>query len=274
MKRFTGLILAGLLGISAMLPVSASAEQNYQDYDENLSRVIDDADVLSDSVEAELTKKIEQIISEHGIDVVLLTIESLDGKSSMVYADDFYDENGYGIGNENDGVLLLISQQDREYWISTTGLGIDIFTDYGIEYIGEEITSYLSDDDYENACEEFVELSEDFIIQAETGEPYDVGNQKKTLASYLILIGIGLLIGLIAAIIVVCIMKSQMKSVKYNNNANCYALKDTMKIQKSRDIFLYKHVDKTKKPEPSSSGGSSTHHSSSGTSHGGGGGKF
>ena len=45
-----------------------------------------------------------------------------------------------------------------------------------------------------------------------------------------------------------------------------------MKVDESRDIFLYANVTKRAKPKDNSS--SSTHKSSSGRSHGGGGGHF
>ena len=90
----------------------------------------------------------------------------------MAYADDYYDYNGYGAGADNDGILLLLSMEDRDWWISTTGYGIDAFTDYGIDVIGDEIVPDLSNGDYYSAFTEFIDLTDDFLAEAEKGNPY------------------------------------------------------------------------------------------------------
>ena len=59
-----------------------------------------------------------------------------------------------------------------------------------------------------------------------------------------------------------------------------YIKEGSFNLTMVRDIYLYRRVRKTRKPEPTKSsgggggGGSSVHFSSSGHSHGGGGGHF
>ena len=53
------------------------------------------------------------------MDLVVVTANTLGGKSPMEYADDYYDYNGY----TDDGALLLVSMEDRDWWISTKGSG-------------------------------------------------------------------------------------------------------------------------------------------------------
>ena len=70
-------------------------------------------------------------------------------------------------------------------------------------------------------------------------------------------------------------MKSTMITVAMQHYAYNYAVNNSLRLDRSNDIFIYRNVTKTRRPEPSSSGGgSSIHTGSSGTSHGGGGGKF
>ena len=75
----------------------------------------------------------------HTVTIDGVTADTINGETPMAYADDYYDYNGYGAGADNDGILLLLSMEDRDWWISTTGYGIDAFTDYGIDVIGDEI---------------------------------------------------------------------------------------------------------------------------------------
>ena len=84
-------------------------------------------------------------------------------------------------------------------------------------------------------------------------------------------------IGLVLAWVVVGVMKSQLRSVAFQENAASYVREGSMNLTNSRELFLYRDVNRTERPKESrssDSGGSSTHTSSSGTTHGGGGGSF
>lgn len=88
--------------------------------------------------------------------------------------------------------------------------------------------------------------------------------------------GISFIVGLGGALLVVGVNKSELKSVGKQNEAQNYVRPGSMRVTKRSDLFLYRKVTRTEKPQPKSSGsgGSSTHTSSSGNTHGGGGGKF
>ena len=191
----------------------------------------------------------------------------------MEYADDFFDYNGYGQGSNRDGLLLLISMEERDWWISTCGYAITAFTDAGIEYIGEQITSYLSDGDYASAFEEFAVQCDLFVKQARTGDPFDTHNLPKEPFNKGLALVVALGGGLIIAFAYTGKLKGQLNTVRKQTAAAGYVKNDGVNVTTSRDFFLYRNIQKTAK-ESNGSGGSSTHTSSSGTSHGGGGGKF
>ena len=234
--------------------------------------VIDDAGLIKASDEKELDKKIKNIQKDK-FDVVILTVKSLDGKSAQDYADDYYDNNDYGLDNEKSGVLFLVSKGDRKYHISTKGAGIKAFTDYGIGRIKEEIKPYLSDGDYFNACDEFLK---DFVKAYKDGTPYDTDNPYNEEIDYVILEVIALVIAFVIALISVGIMRLRMNTAKPKGTAMEYIKKGSFKLTSEKDIFMYSTVTKTAKPKDNdnSAGGSTTHVSSSGSEHGGGGGSF
>ena len=184
----------------------------------------------------------------------------------MEYADDYYDYNGYGV----DGILLLISMEDRDWWVSTTGFGITAITDAGLEYISDRFVPYLSDGEYAEGFRVFAELCDEFLTQARTGDPYDFYNLPKGPFEFGINLVIALALGLITALISTGVMKAKLKSVRQQTKADAYMINGSMRLTQSRDIFLYSHLDRQEKPKE----GSTTHTSSSGRSHGGGGGKF
>lgn len=266
-KRITAFFLLIVLCIS--FGMAAFAEND------GMPRFVDMADLLSETDGKDLLLMLDEISQRQQVDVIVVTTDTLDGKTPMEYADDFYDDNGYGFGAEKDGVLFLLSMEDRDWWISTTGYGITAFTDDGISYMSEQFLPALRDGDYAGAFTCFATLCDQFITQAKLGETYDTGSLPKAPFNPGDHVGIAIAIGFAIAVVIVLIMMSSMKSVRFQSSASNYVKRDSMKITQSRDLFLYSHVDRIKRQtQTSSGGGSSTHTSSSGTTHGGGGGKF
>lgn len=236
-------------------------------------RVVDDANLMSDYDKSQLELRLREISTKQEMDLVVVTANTLGGKSPMEYADDYYDYNGY----TDDGALLLVSMEDRDWWISTKGYGMQAFTLAGIDYIGEKITPDLGDANYYDAFVRFAELADQFITEAKNGNVYDTGNLPKEPLS-LIWIPIALLLGMLLALIPMNIMKSKLKSVQPKAGAADYIRDGSFQLKTDRDMFLYRTVSRTARPKNNSSSGSSSgsgsHTSSSGSTHGGGGGKF
>ena len=264
------LILAAALAVPAFAVEGGFADLYY--------RMNDSAEVLTEDEDNELEASLEELSVRQSFDVVIATIESLesvDYDSMEAYADDLYDFCQFGYGSDMDGVLL-VSVGDRKWHISTCGYGITAFTDAGIQYLGEQITPFMADGDYAGAFRTFVQWSDTYIDAARAGHPYDVNNLPREPLSLMYLF-LALGIGLVLAWVVVHVMKSQLRSVAFQENAASYVREGSMKLTNQRDLFLYRDVHRTERPKESSSsdsGGSSTHTSSSGTTHGGGGGSF
>lgn len=267
MKKLIKLLLAVL--IICCVPNQVNAESEYE-------RVNDLAGLMSESETASLNELADIVSEKYQCDIVILTVQGTDGKSLKDYADDFYDEYGYGYGDKHDGVILLISMEERDWRMSTTGYGITAFTDWGIQYIGNDIKGDLSNGKYYDAFKHYIELTDNFLTEAKAGKPYDTNHkykQAKTSADYLKDVAIGLVIGLIIAFIVTMYMKSKLKSVAREYAAKNYVSPGSLNVTASRELYLYSTRTMTEKPK-NEDGGSSTHTGSSGTTHGGGGGSF
>ena len=259
-KTYAAVMLAaGLLSLLGCVPAFADAEGFSEEY----SRFQDPDGILSGDEAEELNEKLDEISHDQEFDVTAALVNSLGGSSVQDYADDLYDMCDFGYGADRDGVLLLVSLEDHDWYISTSGYGITAFTDAGIQYIGEQIKPDLADGNYLDAFEIYADQCDNFITQANSGEPYDVDHMPKEP-------------GLGGALIVVGVNKSELKSVGMQQEARNYVRPGSMKVTNSSDFFLYRKVTRTEKPQQKSSGsgGSSTHTSSSGNTHGGGGGKF
>ena len=259
MKKICIMLLAVLLCVTMVTPVCAEL-LGY--------RVVDQAELLNVRELLSLSNELDALRGKYGVDVVVVTAETLEGKSPRDYADDFYDGNSYC----SDGILLLVSMEDRDWCISTSGSCIVSFTDAGIEYIGDQFLTDLSNGDYAAAFERFAQLCDEFLSQSESGDPYDYHNLPKAPFKLLKNLIISIAIGLVLALIVTGVMKSKLKTVRAQQGAGDYVKPGSLNVTHRQDLFLYRNVHRT--PKPKDSGGSSTHRSSSGSSHGGGGGKF
>lgn len=271
-RRAAGVLLALL---SAVFTVLAIAVQPVSAAD--VLRLADFADLLTDSEEADLLYLLDEISERQQVDLVVVTVDSLDGETAMDYADDFYDYNGYGFGAGRDGILLLVSMEERDWYISTSGYGITALTDAGREYISDVFVDDLSIGDYVTAFTSFANLCDDFITQARTGTPYDVDNLPQEPFPVVGSLLISFAIAFVIALIVTGVMRGQLTSVHSQSAADNYLKQGSLQLTKKNDLFLYRHVERRRRAENNSSdspGGSQTHTSSSGATHGGGGGKF
>lgn len=261
MRKLTSLLIIFLL--SASLTVTAFASGGSP-------KIIDNADLLSESEEATLEAMANDLVSEYDMDVVILTESSIWPKDITEYADDYFDYNGYGIGSKHSGVLLLLDMDKREWAISTCGETIKALTDYGQDQIMDDVLPYLGDDAYYDGFKIYLDRLDTYFEAYQNGEPID---ETRSLFNIVFDLFIALAIGAAAGGITIAVMRSGMKTVKLQRGAQSYVKQDSYKLKSQRDMFLYSRTSRTRK-QSSSSGGSSTHRSSSGRSHGGSRGKF
>ena len=263
-KSITCLLL--LIALVTALPFTAAAADAPLLYDE--------ADLLTAAEEEALLSRLEQLSRTEQMDVAIVIMNSIGGSTPMEYADDYYDYNGFGYGANRDGLVLLISMEYGDWYISTCGKAISVFTDAGIEYMGEHFVPYLSDGEFYNAFNEYADLCDAFIQQAKTGDPYDIHNLPKDPFDAGTSLVIALVIGFLIAKMYTGKLKKQLNTVSKQTRASNYVKEDEMNLTTCTDLFLYRTLDRTERVQESDEGGSSTHRSSSGATHGGRGGKF
>lgn len=234
MKRLFSIILA--LTLAVMLAVSVSAAQ--------MPRLVDSADLLSAAQEADLLQWLDQVSQELQCDVVIVTMDSCGGRSPDAVIEDFYDDYGYGYGSTRDGVVLLLSMAERDWRILSNGFAADAITLSEIDDIGDDIVDELSAGEYYEAFMEFASLCKWEIEGERNGFPFPFG------MSLLISVAIGFVVALIAT----GIMRSKLKSVRSRTEAREYTVPDSMKLTRSGDLFLYRTLDRRRKPQQTSSG--------------------
>lgn len=279
-------VISILLAVFFVFSLSLSAQAS-----SSLPMVVDHAELLNPSEETSLESLAQELRTEYKMDIVILTVDSLEGKSAQTYADDYYDGNGYGYDEDGSGILLLLAMEEREWYISTCGDAIYALRDYGIQQIEEEMVRYLSDGDYEAGFRVFLTSLPEYINPYGTGRPADgyadysgdyyhgerenvVYHKEEYSPSFLL----SLIIGIVAATVVILIMRFSMNTRRQQRGAGGYLKAGSFHLKRHQDIFLYSNVSKARRQQNNPGGGggrgSSVHHSSGGRRHGGGGGRF
>ncbi len=254
-----------------------------------LLRVFDYADLLTDEEEKDLSDRIAELTGSWGLDIVILTnATGYGGKDVAAFADDFYDENGFGVGEDNSGILFLVDLSERDLYFSTCGEAIEVFSDYGINQLYNAVVSYFSSGDYAGGFRRFLREIPDYVSAYEQGEPIDIvyggsdgfvyperKDPKKNPTTYVVIAAISFVISLI----VMGLVKRGMNTARVSVNADDCLVGSSLSYRRKTDRFLHSRTSRVYHSSSSDRsgggrGGSSTHVSSHGVSHGGGGGKF
>jgi uncharacterized protein len=232
------------------------------------SRVVDSAGLLSAAEAASIQNLADTISETYDFDLVIVTENDIGNAQPMDYADDFFDYNGYGLGQDRDGCLFLIVMGTRDYWFSTSGRGIGIFNAAATEKLEKDALNFLRKNDFYNAFAVFAKDWETFLVLDAKGRHYNVFyeyNVIMVVIAWLVSLGIGFLI--------VVSWKKNMNTALQQTQAAAYVIPGSLSFTVQQDQFLYSSVSRTARENDSGSSGG-VHTSSSGRSHGGHGGKF
>lgn len=231
-------------------------------------KVVDKAGLLEHA--DTLEQRAEEMSKAYQSDIILLTIDSNHGKTSMDYADDYFDQHGCGYGEDNTGILLLIDMDARTCWISTCGKAIDLFTDARIDSMLDKIVPKLSDGDYDGACTEFLNQVRSYYRQLYPPSFSERALESAKRLPVYLLVGAG--VGLVVTLILVACNRTKKRA-----SGATYAVENGFALSQQQDRFVNvvhtSHVINTGSGGSGRSGGSgsSVHTSSGGASHGGGG---
>jgi len=290
MKKLFSLVLALLLVAASAGMIFAARN------DSSLPNVYDEADIFTDSEEAAISNKCDEIINKYDLDIAVVVFSKTYG-SLMTSADDIYDENGFGCGADNSGTLLYICMdpQDRGWWTSACGRAESYYTEDNINYIDDNLYPYMADGKYGAGVLAYLDLIDELysngkfnINQGYTYNPgsyvpdYTPAKYEETIWEKIqyAIVPAGIF-GLIAGGISLAVAKNSMKSVAKASTAGHYLDRRSINITLVRDIFLYRSTHRTKIQTESNSshpGGRSSysggHRSSGGAHHSGGGRHF
>lgn len=237
------------------------------------------ADVFTGDQKAFLQTETRRLSEAYQMDIVIVTTYDAQNKSSREYADDFFDDNNYGVGEDRDGILFLIDFDNGEVYISTSGRGIRYLTDQRIESVLDDVfDSGFADGQYFRGATAFLTSTESYLRQGIPAGQENIPEGENSLSLFDGLAGLiasgGSGLGFFG-----------LTKRKYKGHPEPgvfdYRSHSMVNLGMTADNLVNSYtttriIPQAPPPGSGSSGGgrSTTHRSSSGRTHGGGGRKF
>ena len=250
------------IGGNAATTAPDSYVTEFEKVERTLPLVVDEANIIPDEVESALIARCDAMAEEYKMEVAIVTVNDFGGLIAQAYADDFYDFNGYGYGENDDGMLVVYKpgeEGEREIYITTHGNGSSVFFQGIREGIIADMKDYLIAEDYDKAFNTYLDRAEE---QLKPGTP-------------VIWLFVLALVGAVVGLLITGSMTAKNKSVIAQNQAKVYTRQGSMVVTGAQDVYAYSFVDTKPKQTSSNSGDDdSTHTSSSGRTHSGSGAKF
>lgn len=270
-KRVLSAIFAVFFCISLFIfPVSAQEDAK--------GIVIDPTGHYSEDDTKMLVGRAQEFADHTGMNMVIyLTFDIGTDKSDhhvVEFADDAYEEY---CGINTDGVLLLINCDTLYDYVSTSGAGINYYSDARIDALLSYINPQLKDEDYVQAAYRFIARAESYCDQGKANHQVEIAGNEFDPFYFVMIFGRFILFAVIIGAVIFAVLSKQYKMEKPGTRR--YMMKNSLAFDVKTDTFIQNVTTRTYSPRSSSSGGShrsgghhsSTHHSSSGGRHGGGG---
>ncbi len=110
MKKYMTILICLFIFIIMITPIQAIVEDNGQYCN-------DSAGILSSSTISKINERGASLERQSGAQVVVVTVKTTEGLSASDYAYELFNSWGLGDKDKNNGVLILIVTEQKDYWI-------------------------------------------------------------------------------------------------------------------------------------------------------------
>ncbi|MGI5977853.1 MAG: TPM domain-containing protein [Candidatus Limivicinus sp.] len=244
-------------------------------------RLVDEAGLLDEKEEKKLLKKLDKLSEKYEADIVAVTVNSIGDSDAMEYAIKFYEENGYGFGENRDGIIYLISMENRDFGIAACGIGQKGLSKFCYTFLVNHTKTDLGSGKYYRAFSDYARIAGDIFKGMRDGRPCSKNNPPRDIFNWIYPILYPFIFLFIFGLIGVS-RANKLKSASAKKDAADY--KESFNLSSSNDEFISSYETERYAPHVESSddsggssGGSSytgSYTSSSGNIYSGGSGKF
>lgn len=256
--------------------------------------VTDEAGILSEAELERLEQTAAKLSEELQVGIYIITVQ--DYRAYNTYSvvrctEQLYEKRGLGIGPDKDGILLLLSMNDRDYSLTTFGYFADyVFGDHNKTLVEKEFLDNFRNNDWGGGFEDYLSQSGDLLATAldnqlnKDSDPCSIRGQQYPNKTYyygelkekeeqaareyqaalerqqkrsriirtLIVIGVPCLV----ALIVCSTFKSQMKTAKERSTAEEYVVPGSAVLRTQEDRFVNRTESRVRINSDSGSGSS------------------
>jgi len=295
-RKILNLALVLLLVTAFASPVFAAGLN-----DPNLPRVVDYADMFTDSEERLLEEELYKLINKHGQDFLIMTAENHGSASDdYEFIEGVWDVNNFGVGTDQSGWAIFVCMDCRSWVHDACGSAVDYMSYDSVNLIDDFMEPYMQEGQYYQAMMAGISELDSLFSMGEaayTDQTYspivdppdpNPGNtdSESTFLEKLQMGGMsGVIAGVIAGFVSMGSAKRSMKTVSRAYSAGNYVKEGSFRLSRAEDILLNVYTQRIQKAQdeerhssggPHHSGGSSfsgPHISSGGNVHSGGGGR-
>ena len=246
-KRLVSTVLLAMLLIpfyAATAHAESRLNEGYRYYVSDVARVFEEDDWQR------LERAAQQTSEKYGCGVYIAILD--DYKTYGTYAsfwdfsEAFYTRYRYGMGEEKNGILLILSMKERDYSLIAYGSDAHYaFTDYGKEVLEESFLDDFRHNDWYEGCRDFLNGCEEMLAKAARGEPVDVDYESRNGIPDTVSTAIVVFVPLLAAFGSCEGMRRQMKPVSRKSRADDYILPGGINLNIQRDTFVNRTVTRT-----------------------------
>lgn len=147
------------------------------------------------------------------------------------FAQDYYEENLLGCGEDRDGILLTLSTETRDVSLAVYGPWAQTaFTDYGQDCLYDAFLTEFGNSDWYTGAAHYLSTCGDLLYEAQNGAPVDVTesydgyvyDDEYTETSIAKTAAMCFLPAVVIAFIVCGMMKKKMKTARKASGASAY----------------------------------------------------
>lgn len=222
----------------------------------DMKYIFDNSDLLTFDEWEKLEARAADISQRHGCGVYVAFVDDFTeyGYGNDVYKTTYqlYHSNELGMGENRDGIIILLSMAERDYAMFVYGTYAETaFNSYGQEKLEKAFLGNFKEDDWYGGVSNYLSTCDEYLTRADAGKP--------VRESPALLIAIAVVASCLLSGAICLFLKRSMKTVHQKVEANEYVAPGGLQLSKQYDRYTHTTETRSKiNKDSDSSGGTSS----------------
>lgn len=231
--------------------------QTQEQTEVDMKYIFDISDLLTFDEWEKLEARAADISQRHGCGVYVAFVDDFTkyGYGNDVYKTTYqlYHSNELGMGENRDGIIILLSMAERDYAMFVYGTYAETaFNSYGQEKLEKAFLGNFKEDDWYGGVSNYLSTCDEYLTRADAGKP--------VRESPALLIAIAVVASCLLSGAICLFLKRSMKTVHQKVEANEYVAPGGLQLSKQYDRYTHTTEVRSKisSSDDSSSSGTSS----------------